>query len=59
MYFSHIDIKGRVVIPKRIRNKINLKNGTTVIFIIEDKHNISMRIVPKNFDIEKALRSII
>lgn len=59
MYFSKIDNKGRVVIPSRIRNKININDGTLVIFTLDKNKNIKIKIVPKNYNIEKALGKII
>jgi len=49
-----IDKKGRIVIPSRIRKKLNLKNGDS-LFILSIKDDI---IVLKKIDVEKVLRDI-
>ena len=46
-----IDKKGRIVIPSRIRKKLNLKNGDS-LFIL------SIIIVLKKIDVEKVLKDI-
>ena len=49
-----IDKKGRIVIPSRIRKKLNLKNGDS-LFVLSIKDDI---IVLKKIDVEKVLRDI-
>jgi len=49
-----IDKKGRIVIPSRIRKKLNLKNGDS-LFILSIKDDI---IVLKKIDVEKVLKDI-
>ena len=49
-----IDKKGRIVIPSRIRKKLNLKNGDS-LFVLSIKDDI---IVLKKIDVEKVLKDI-
>jgi len=49
-----IDKKGRIVIPSRMRKKLNLKNGDRLLVLsIEDDI-----LVLKKIDVEKILRDI-
>ena len=49
-----IDRKGRIVIPSRVRKKLNLKDGDRLL-VLNIKDNI---LVLKKIDVEKILRDI-
>ena len=49
-----VDKKGRIVIPSRIRKRLNLKSGDS-LFIMSVRDDI---IVLKKIDVEKVLRDI-
>lgn len=36
MELARISSKGQITIPKEVRNKLNLKEGDKVLFIVED-----------------------
>ncbi|MCE4614419.1 MAG: AbrB/MazE/SpoVT family DNA-binding domain-containing protein [Desulfurococcales archaeon] len=49
-----VDDRGRIIIPSRLRNKLQLKKGDTFI-ILELRDNI---LVLKRIDVEKLAREI-
>jgi len=50
-----IDKKGRIVIPSRVRKKLNLKDGDRLL-VLNVKDDI---LVLKKIDVEKILRDIV
>ena len=37
---ARITLKGRVTIPKEVRNSLDIKEGDSVIFVIEKDHAV-------------------
>ncbi|TFF99567.1 MAG: AbrB/MazE/SpoVT family DNA-binding domain-containing protein [Promethearchaeota archaeon] len=48
-----VDSKGRILIPKEIRKKLNIKSGSKLILKIEDERLVLLRATPlKDFQSE-------
>ncbi len=45
MIMVKIDKKGRLVIPKEFREKLNINESTPLLFEMEDKNAIKIRII--------------
>ena len=50
MAIVQVDKKGRVVIPKEIRERFRIDESTPLIFEVDDENTIRIRIIQRNDD---------
>lgn len=52
---AKVSSRGQVVLPKEVRQRLKVKQGDTILFIVEDD---SVRIVPKPTDYASYTRGL-